>query len=229
QAAIAAYSVNVVVEKIEAGPVVAVGQPFARDRHADAGGNALPQRTCGGLDPRYPVIFRMPWRLAVELAKAADVVERDRRLAEALILGVHGPGTRQVQDRPQQHRGVAIGQDEAVAIGPDRILRIEAQDAVPQRVDQRSQRHGRTRMARVGLLDRIYRQSTDGIDCQLIELFTGHAIRPQLQPPFFQPRFRYSLDVLDPACCSRCPPNSKRMADSNLSAKSASPLELNRS
>ena len=51
QAAVAAYGVDVVVEEVEAGPVVAAGEPLARDRHADAGGNALPQRTGGRLDP----------------------------------------------------------------------------------------------------------------------------------------------------------------------------------
>ena len=92
QAAVAADRVDVVVEDLEAGLVVAAGEPLARDRHADAGGDALPQRTGRRLDARHPVIFRMPRRLAVELAEVADVVERDRRLAQALVLGIHGLG-----------------------------------------------------------------------------------------------------------------------------------------
>ena len=95
QAAVAADRVDVVVEEVEARPVVAAGQPLPRDRHADAGGDALPQRTGRRLDARHPVILRMARRLAVELAEVADVVERDRRLAEALVLRVHGLGARQ--------------------------------------------------------------------------------------------------------------------------------------
>ena len=36
QAAVAANRIDVIVEDIEAGPVVAAGQPLPRDRHADA-------------------------------------------------------------------------------------------------------------------------------------------------------------------------------------------------
>ena len=177
QAAVAADRVDVVVEQVEAGPVVAAGQPLARDRHADAGGDPLAQRTGRRLDAGHPVIFRVPRRLAVELAEVADVVERDRRLAQAFVLGVDRLGAGEMQDRPQQHRGMAVRQDEAVAIGPDRILRIEAHDPVPQRIDQRRQRHRRAGMARLGLLDRVDGQRADRVDRQLIELLTGHAAR----------------------------------------------------
>src|SRR5262249_49463558 len=108
KAAITAYGIDVVVEDVEPRPVVAAGQPLARDRHADARSNTLTQRTGCRLDPRDPVILRVPRRLAVELAETADVVERDSRLAEALILRVHGPRARQIEDRPQKHRGVAV-------------------------------------------------------------------------------------------------------------------------
>ena len=54
QAAVAANRVDVVVEQLEARLVVAAGQPLARDRHADAGGDALPQRTGRRLDARTP-------------------------------------------------------------------------------------------------------------------------------------------------------------------------------
>src|SRR5215510_3479733 len=41
EAAVATDRVDVVIENLEAGPVVAAGQPFSRDRHADAGGDSL--------------------------------------------------------------------------------------------------------------------------------------------------------------------------------------------
>ena len=176
QAAVAADGVDVIVEHLEAGPVVAAAQPLARDRHADAGGDPLPQRTARRLDAGHQVIFRMSRRLAPELAEVADVVERDRRLAQAFILGVDRLGAREKQDRPQQHRGMAVRQDEAVAIRPDRILRIEAHDPVPQGVDQRRQGHRRSGMARLRLLDRVDGQRADRVDRQLIELLLGHAL-----------------------------------------------------
>jgi hypothetical protein len=68
---------------------------------------------------------------------------------------------------------VAVGQHEAVAIGPDRVLRIEAQDLVPDRVDQRRQRHRRAGMTGLRLLDGLDRERADRIDRELIELLAA--------------------------------------------------------
>src|SRR5215470_3708410 len=119
------------------------------------------------------MIFRMSRGFAAELAEMTNVVERDRGLTETLVLRVHGARARQIQYRPQQHRGVAVRQDEAITIWPDRVLRIEAHDLVPDRVDQRCERHGRAGMARLRLLDCIDRERSDRIDGQLIELLSG--------------------------------------------------------
>ena len=82
-AAVAADRVDVVVEQFEPGPVIARAQKLARDGHADAGGDALAQRTGGRFDPGHEMIFRMSRRLAAELPEVADVVQRHRRLAQA--------------------------------------------------------------------------------------------------------------------------------------------------
>ena len=164
QAAVAAHGVDVVVEDLEARPVVAVGEPLLRDGHAHAGRHALPERAGGGLHARDPVVFRMPGRLAVELAEVADVVERHRGLPQPLVVGIHRLRPGQMQHRPEQHRGVAVGEHEPIAIGPDRILRIEAHHAVPDRVDERRQRHRRAGMPGLGLLDRVDRERADGVD-----------------------------------------------------------------
>src|SRR5262249_37564058 len=100
QAAVTAHGVDVVVEQLKARLVVAAGQPPARDRHTNAGGDPLAQRSRGGLDTRYQVILWMARRLAVELAEMPNVVERDRRLAQVLVLGIHGLGLRQIEYRP---------------------------------------------------------------------------------------------------------------------------------
>ena len=63
-----------------------------------------------------------------------------------------------MQHRVEQHRGVPVGQHEAIAVRPDRILGIEAQKVLPQRVSHRRHRHRRAGMARIGLLHRIHRE-----------------------------------------------------------------------
>ena len=181
QAAVAADRIDVIVEDVELRLVVAAGEPFLGDRHADAGGDALAQRPGGGFDARDPMVFRMPRRLAVDLAKAADLVERDRRLAEPLIVGVHRLRLRQIQHRPDQHRGVAVRQHETIAIGPDRILRVEAHDPVPDRVDERRQRHRRAGMTGFRLLDGVDRERADRVDRQEVEVLVGHALRPPVR------------------------------------------------
>src|ERR1051325_3024857 len=101
--AIAAHGVNIVIEKFETWLVVTGGKPFLGNCHADAGGDALPQRAGGGFNPGDPVIFRMAWCLAVELPEAADIVERHRRGTQPLVISIHGLGASEVQDRPEQH------------------------------------------------------------------------------------------------------------------------------
>ena len=64
---------------------------------------------------------------------------------------------------------MAVGEHEAIAVGPDRIVRIEAHDAIPEGVDEGRQRHRRAGMSRLGLLDRINRQRANGVDAQLID------------------------------------------------------------
>ena len=166
EAAVAADRVDVVVEDREAGLVVARREPLLRDGHAHARRDALPERAGRRLDARHQVILGMAGRLAADLAEALDVVERDRVVAEHFVLRVHRLDAGQMQHRPQQHRRVAVGQHEAVAVGPDRIGGIEAHHAVPQHVRQRRQRHRRAGVAGVGRLHGVDRQRADRVDAQ---------------------------------------------------------------
>ena len=163
-ATVAADGVDVVIEDFKTWSVVSVGEPFLGDRHADAGRDTLAERAGGGFYSRHPVIFRVAGRFAVELAKPANVVQRHRWLSEIFVFGVHRLDAGEVKDGPEQHGGVAIREDEPVAVGPDRVLRIEAHDAIPNRVNQRRQRHWRTGMPGLGLLDRIDRERANCVD-----------------------------------------------------------------
>jgi len=126
----------------------------------------------------------MTWTLAVELTKPLQIVERDRRRTEPLIFLVDRFDTGQVQHRIEQGRGVAGGQHKAVAVRPDWILGIEAQEILPQRVDDRSHRHRCPRMAGFCRLNRIDAQRADGVYRDLVD---RAARRHHAVPLIFEP------------------------------------------
>src|SRR5215471_8771997 len=110
------------------------------------------------------MILRVPRGFAVELAEVTDVLEGYRRVTESFIIGIDRLGAGEMEHGPEQHRGVAVREHEAIAVGPDRVLRIEVQDAIPERVKQWRERHRRTGMPGLRLLDRIHREGADGVD-----------------------------------------------------------------
>src|SRR5689334_5745112 len=114
--------------------------------------------------------------LAIELTEVLDVVESDAQLTYVFVIGVDRLHAREVQDRIQQHGGMASREDEAVAIGPDAIFRIEAEHAVPERVHNGGHRHRGAGMAGVSLLHGIHTQRADGVYAELVELFSVHEI-----------------------------------------------------
>ena len=117
------------------------------------------------------MVLGMARCFAVELAEAADIVECHRGLPQPFVLGIHRLCLGKVQHGPEQHRGVTVRKHEPIAIGPDRVLRIEAHDAVPEGVDQRGERHRRAGVPGFGLLDRVNRKRANGIDTQLVEFY----------------------------------------------------------
>ena len=107
--AVAGDDIGVVVDQtVEADAQMGLG-----DRHADRGGEALAQRPGGGFDAGSDIVFRMAGGAAAGLAELLQRLQRHR-----LIAG-------QIVQRIEQHRTMARRQDEAVAIGPGRIGRVE--------------------------------------------------------------------------------------------------------
>ncbi len=91
-AAVAAEGVDVEVDQVvEAGAVVACGHPAARQRHADAVGQALPERPGRRLDTRGPAVLRVAGTAAVPLPESLDRLEGNRRLAQPLVVLADGP------------------------------------------------------------------------------------------------------------------------------------------
>ena len=68
-----------------------------------------------------------------------------------------------MQHRIQQHGRVAVRQHESVTVPPVRIARIELKHVAPQHFGDVRHAHGRARMARIRLLDRIHGQGSNGV------------------------------------------------------------------
>ena len=169
QIAVAANRVDVVIEQRETRPIVMRAEEPRRDRHADTVAAALAERPGGGLDAGGMAVFRMPGRDAVELAEIFDVIEAHcGKISDALP--VDAPHLGQVQQRIEQHRGMAGRQHEAVAVGPQRIGRVVAQKLLPQRIGDRRNAHRRAGMARLRLLHGVDGQCADGIDTQPVDV-----------------------------------------------------------
>jgi len=122
--------------------------------------------------------------LGIQLAELLDVVEADRFLTGGGAVLVDFLDARQVQQRIEQHGGMADRQHEAVTVGPVRVLGVIAEEAAPQRVADRGQGHRRTGVPGVGLLHRVHGQGTDGIDDKLVGVGAGrcggtHGKRPR--------------------------------------------------
>src|SRR5215472_1693097 len=96
-AAIAANRVDVVVKDLEVRTIVPVSEPCLGNGHADAVGDPLSKRSSRGLDTRNQVVLGMTWSLAAELAKATNIVERNRGLAKPFILGIDCSGASEMK------------------------------------------------------------------------------------------------------------------------------------
>ena len=89
------------------------GQGAFGQGHADGVGEALAERTGGGLDAAGDAVFRVAGGPRAELAKLFQLIQR-----EIVITG-------QMQKPVKQHRTMAGRQDEAITVGPIGRRRIE--------------------------------------------------------------------------------------------------------
>ena len=105
-----------------------------------------------------------------ELPEILDRLQRHGRFAQGFVLLADGLHTGQMQQRIEQHRCVARREDEAVAIGPDRILRVEPQKVLPQAIGDGRQGHRCARVPGIGRLHGVHGKGADGIDTRRIEI-----------------------------------------------------------
>ena len=172
-AAVAADGVDFVVEeRLEARAAEVRGHPLLGDGHADGVADALAERAGGGFDSGGRFLLGVPRRAAAELPKEFELFERERRAIDgvAVFVAIADPG--EVDECVEQHRGVAVREHEAIAVGPLRLRGVVAEELIPQRVGDGSEAHRRARMPRIRLLNRIHGEGANRIDASQIEV--GH-------------------------------------------------------
>ena len=147
-AAVAHEDVRAVIDHGMAGAVEFGGEQLLGQRHADSVRQALAQRAGGGLDARRHVHFRMARGAAVQLAEVLQLLDGQ------VIAG-------EVQQRVLQHRAVAVGQHEAIAVVPQRVGRVVLEVTAPQGHGDVGHAHGRARVPGVGRLDGVHGERAD--------------------------------------------------------------------
>ena len=101
--------------------------------------------------PGVCAVLGMAGRERAELAEALDLLDRHLRIAE------------EIKQRIEQHRAVAGGEHEAVAVGPGRIGGIEFEKLAEQHGRDIGRAHRQAGMPGLGLLDGVHRQRADGV------------------------------------------------------------------
>ena len=165
QAAIAQEAPGGVVDDGVARTVELRRQCLLGDRHAHGIGQPLAQRAGGGLDTRRITVFRVTGGLGMQLAEVLQIFKAQ------LV-------AREVQQGVEQHGAVAVGQHEAVTVGPVRVGRVVLEVVVPEHFSDVGHAHGGAGVARLGLLNGVHGKCTDGVG----QVKTGrHAVAPRLR------------------------------------------------
>ena len=159
QAAVTGQNVGVMV--LQVGTEL-VAQLALGNRHADGVRDALAERAGRRFDAGCVAVFRMAGRLGADLAELLDVLDGHVLIA------------REVEQRVEQHGAVACGEDEAVAVGPERLLGVEFQVSREQHRGDVGSTHRQSGMARIGLLDGIHGKEADRIGHPVVFFARDH-------------------------------------------------------
>jgi hypothetical protein len=127
-----------------------------RHRHADGGGEALPERTGRGLDARGVPELRVSGGLRAEAPEGTEVVDLESV-----------PGEEEL--RVEQDAGVPARQDEPVPADPGGVGRVVADVSLEEQVGDRGERDGRPRMPGSGRFDGVEGEETGGGDRAVVE------------------------------------------------------------
>ena len=154
EAAVAGDRPDVVVDERRA---EAVAQEALGDGHADAFAKPWPSGPGRDLDAHRVPGLGVARRQRVERTERLEVVEIEAVAA-------------QVEHRVLQDRRVAVGQDEAVAVGPRRVGRVVLHDPAVEHVGERGERHGGALVPALGVERSIHGEATDDVDGLLLQV-----------------------------------------------------------
>ncbi|CAI1174446.1 Uncharacterised protein [Serratia rubidaea] len=159
-AAVAHKDVGVVVDDVMARTVELGGQGAFGDGEADGVGDALTERTGGGLDAGGVAVLRVARGFGVQLTEVFQLAHRQ------VVAG-------EMQEAVNQHGAMAVGEDEAVAVGPVRVGGVVAEVVAPQDFGDIGHTHRGARVTGFCFLYGIHAEGADGVG----KLFTrGHVL-----------------------------------------------------
>ncbi len=153
EVAVAHEREGAVVDEILAEPVA---QMRLGEGHPDARGEALTEGPGRGLDAQVLLDLGMTCGGSLELPEVLEIVER------------HGEST-EMEQRIQQHRGVAVGEDEAITIRPRRIPRVDREILPPQHRCDVCHTHRCSGMPRIRTLHGVHGQESNGVGDVLLD------------------------------------------------------------
>jgi len=145
-AAVTREADHMVIEQRVLGGVETSGRHLAGERHADGVADALAEGARGRLDAGSLTELRMARCDTVQRAELAHLLERHVVAAE-------------VQPSVQEHRAMAGGEDEAVAVDPLRTLRVVHQGVAEKHGADLSRPERQPKVAGGAGMDRVDRES----------------------------------------------------------------------
>ena len=154
-------AIDAVIDDLVVRTVVALGEEPLGHAEADAVREPLAERPGRHLDAGGVMHLGVPGRLRLPLAEALQLFERQ------VVAG-------EVERAVLEDAGVPRAQDEAVAVGPLRIRRAVIHHLRVEEVGERRERHRRSRVTGVRLLDRVHRERANRVDRQLFDVSLGH-------------------------------------------------------
>ena len=148
QAPVAAEAVGAVVDHVAA---EGLGEDPFGHRHPDGGAEALAERSRRRLDPLGHAVFRVAGGLRAVLAEVLDLLDR-----HVLVAG-------QIEQAVEHHRGMAVRQDDPVAIRPVGGRGVELQVLLVEDGRRIGHAHRRAGMPGVRLLDGVHGKGADAV------------------------------------------------------------------
>ncbi len=155
QVAVAAEDVGVVVDDVVGVAVVDGGEVLFCRGDADGHAEALAEGAGGDFDARGLAVLGVAGGVGAPLAELLELRHRQ------VVAG-------EVQRAVEERGGVAVGEDEAVAVDPLGVGGIVLHELVVEQVGDGCAAEGRAGVAGVGLLNGVDGEEAEGVDGKLV-------------------------------------------------------------